>query len=105
MSTPGSVTHWIRNLKAGDAGAAHFLWERYFPRLLGLARKMLRGTSRRTADEEDVALCAFDSFCRRGAARPVSPLARPRHPWRPPLLLPPPPALPAAPPPTPPTRA
>ncbi len=34
------------------------------PRLVELARKHLRGTSRRVADEEDVALSAFDSFCR-----------------------------------------
>src|SRR5262249_12670462 len=40
------------------------LWERYYPRLVELARRHLRGTSRRAADEEDVALSAFDSFCR-----------------------------------------
>jgi len=40
------------------------LWERYFRRLVGLARKKLRAAPRRAADEEDVALSAFDSFCR-----------------------------------------
>jgi DNA-directed RNA polymerase specialized sigma24 family protein len=64
MSSPGSVTYWIRQLKADDQAAAQPLWEGYFQRLVGLARKKLQGTPRRAADEEDVALSAFDSFCR-----------------------------------------
>ena len=59
-----SVTQWIDRLKAGDPDAAQELWERYFRRLVGLARKKLRAAPRRAADEEDVALSAFDSFCR-----------------------------------------
>jgi DNA-directed RNA polymerase specialized sigma24 family protein len=65
MSSSGSITHWISQLKAGDPAAAQKLWERYFPRLVGLARKKLQGTPRQAADEEDVALSAFASFCRR----------------------------------------
>jgi DNA-directed RNA polymerase specialized sigma24 family protein len=68
MSSPRSVTHWIGQLKAGDHAAAQPLWQRYFRRLVGLARKRLQGAARRAADEEDVALSAFDSFCR-GAER------------------------------------
>ncbi|HEV3262017.1 MAG TPA: ECF-type sigma factor [Gemmataceae bacterium] len=64
MPSPGSVSHWIVQLKAGEKAAAEQLWERYFRRLVGLARKKLRGTRRRAADEEDVALSAFDNFCR-----------------------------------------
>ena len=64
MSSGGSVTHWIGLLKAGDHQAAQPLWERYFARLVTLARRRLRGQPRRAADEEDVALSAFDSFCR-----------------------------------------
>jgi DNA-directed RNA polymerase specialized sigma24 family protein len=64
MSSAGSVTHWIDQLKAGDTLAAQKLWECYFLRLVGLARKKLGGTPRRAADEEDVALSVFDSLCR-----------------------------------------
>ncbi len=64
MSSAGSVTLWIGRLQAGDPLAAQELWERYFRRLVGLARQKLHGTPRGAADEEDVALSAFDSFCR-----------------------------------------
>ena len=66
--TGGSVTRWISALKLGDQAAASGLWESYFRRLVGLARTRLRDTPRRVADEEDVALSAFDSFCRRAQA-------------------------------------
>ena len=62
--TEGSVTRWIRALKRGDQSAAQELWEAYFRRLVGLARARLRDVPRRIADEEDVALSAFDSFFR-----------------------------------------
>jgi DNA-directed RNA polymerase specialized sigma24 family protein len=65
LSSPGSVTFWIGRLKAGDPAAAEKLWKRYFRRLVGLARKNLEGAPRRLADEEDAALSAFASFCRR----------------------------------------
>ena len=64
MRPEASVTQWIDRLKVGDPDAAQKLWERYFRRLVGLARKKLRAAPRRAADEEDVALSAFDSFCR-----------------------------------------
>jgi RNA polymerase sigma factor (sigma-70 family) len=62
------VTRWLEALRAGDAGAARPLLERYFPRLVELARKKLRGVRRSAADEEDVAQSAFLSFCK-GVAR------------------------------------
>jgi len=68
MVADGSVTRWIGPLKAGEPAAAEELWGRYFGRLVRLARKKLGGARRRAADEEDVALSAFDSFCR-GARR------------------------------------
>jgi DNA-directed RNA polymerase specialized sigma24 family protein len=68
MASNDSVTCWIATLKAGDPKAAQRLWDAYFERLVALARARLRGVARRAADEEDVALSAFDSFCR-GAQR------------------------------------
>jgi DNA-directed RNA polymerase specialized sigma24 family protein len=64
MRSEGSVTNWLGQLKAGNTAAAQPLWERYIRRLVGLARQKLRGRPRPAADEEDVALSAFDSFCR-----------------------------------------
>src|SRR5947209_6959177 len=64
MPNTDPVTLWLGRLRAGDPAAAGPLWDRYFHRLVGLARKRLGGTPRRAADEEDVALSAFDSFCR-----------------------------------------
>jgi RNA polymerase sigma factor (sigma-70 family) len=63
MPDDPSITTWIALLRAGDADAAQPLWERYFERLVAFARGKLHGVSRRAADEEDVALSAFHSFC------------------------------------------
>lgn len=60
----GSVTCWITQLRAGDQAAADPLWQRYFERLVAVARARLLRAPRRAADEEDVALSAFHSFCR-----------------------------------------
>ena len=69
MTSDGSVSRWIGLLKDGDRAAAQPLWEAYFRRLIALARARLRALPRRAAaDEEDVALSAFDSFCRRAEA-------------------------------------
>jgi DNA-directed RNA polymerase specialized sigma24 family protein len=64
MSSPGSVTRWIAQLKAGERDAVQPLWQNYCRRLTARARRRLAGVPRRAADEEDVALSAFDSFCR-----------------------------------------
>jgi DNA-directed RNA polymerase specialized sigma24 family protein len=64
LEPPESVSCWIVQLRQGNAAAAQRLWERYFHRLVGVARARLRETPRRAADEEDVALSAFDSLCR-----------------------------------------
>lgn len=68
MSPDESVTFWLSQLQGGDPAAAQPLWERYFHRLVGLARARLQGHPRRADDEEDVALSVFRRLCD-GAAR------------------------------------
>jgi DNA-directed RNA polymerase specialized sigma24 family protein len=63
MASDESVTHWLGQLQEGDPDAIQKIWERYFRRLVGLARLKLQSSPRRAADEEDVALSAFASFC------------------------------------------
>jgi DNA-directed RNA polymerase specialized sigma24 family protein len=67
MSSEGSISRCIALLKAGDTSSAQQLWEAYSRRLISLAQARLRGLPRRAADEEDVALSAFNSFCRRAS--------------------------------------
>jgi DNA-directed RNA polymerase specialized sigma24 family protein len=63
MDPRGSVTQWIVALEAGDSDAAQQkIWNRYFRRLVGLARWKLGNSPRRAEDEEDVALGALCSF-------------------------------------------
>jgi DNA-directed RNA polymerase specialized sigma24 family protein len=62
--TDDSITVWIRRLEAGDPDAAERLWKSYFPRMVRSARWRLQGYSSHLADEEDIALSAFKSFCR-----------------------------------------
>ncbi|MDG3002441.1 ECF-type sigma factor [Paludisphaera mucosa] len=61
----GSITGALRAWKDGDRDSIQRLWEAYFHRLVGLARGRLDRSARSASDEEDVALSAFASFCRR----------------------------------------
>ncbi len=63
MSSDGSVTSWIQHVKSGEESAAQQLWERHFARLVQLCNQKLRHRPRPAADEEDVALSAFHTFC------------------------------------------
>src|SRR5262249_42524795 len=47
MPSSGDVTHWLRLLQAGDREAVQKLWEGYYRRLVGLARKKLGELPRR----------------------------------------------------------
>ena len=77
------ISHWIARLKASDQASAQPLWECYYERLVRLARARLWPGG--VMDEEDIALSAFQSFCR-GAAAGRFPRLSDRHDlWR--LLL------------------
>ena len=58
-----TVSQWLDKLKLGDDEAARELWSRYQFRQMRLAKKLLGDAPRGAADEEDVALSAFKSFC------------------------------------------
>jgi len=62
------VTCWFHGLAEGDDAAVEEVWRRYYEKLVRFARGKLAVGQRRAADEEDVALSAFHSFCRGAAA-------------------------------------
>ena len=63
-STHGdSITRWIEGAKQSDEAAIQAIWNRYYHELVRFARRKLEGRQKRIADEEDVALSAFKSFC------------------------------------------
>jgi DNA-directed RNA polymerase specialized sigma24 family protein len=63
MSAEPPVSEWLARLANEPERGAQALGEAYYSRLVALARKKLRAGPRRVADEEDVALSAFQSFC------------------------------------------
>jgi DNA-directed RNA polymerase specialized sigma24 family protein len=62
-----TVSLWLDQLKHGNDQAVQELWDRYQFRQRGLARKLLGDAPLGAADDEDVALSAFNSFCIRAA--------------------------------------
>jgi RNA polymerase sigma factor (sigma-70 family) len=63
MSATDPVTLWIHQVKEGERTAVRQLLERYFGRLVQLARARLQGRPGLADDDEDVALSAFKSLC------------------------------------------
>lgn len=57
-----SVTSQIPALRAGDDDAQSWLWNRYFSRLVAVARAKMVGIRCREADEEDIAITALYDF-------------------------------------------
>ena len=56
------VTHWLDEVRGGRNTAARKLWDRYFARVVQIARNRLGNTPRRVSDEEDVASGAMASL-------------------------------------------
>jgi DNA-directed RNA polymerase specialized sigma subunit, sigma24 homolog len=63
MPSDDAVTVWINQLKEGERAAVERLLERYFQRLVQLARSRLRSRPELAGYDEDVALSAFKSLC------------------------------------------
>jgi len=85
MNSLSPVRVWVSQLKDGDPQAAQQLWNTYFSRMVKAARARLHGAASRMADEEDVALSAFKSFCRGTQDGRFPQLHEHEDPW--PLLL------------------
>lgn len=64
MSSTDSITAWIQQLRDGDRDAARKLWDRYFHRLVALARQVFHGMPRPAADEEDIVLSVLERLFR-----------------------------------------
>jgi len=64
----GSVTLFFNRLRGGDDAAAVGLWNQFFPRMAGMARKTLAGRPQKVADAEDAVQSAFASFCQHAKA-------------------------------------
>jgi DNA-directed RNA polymerase specialized sigma24 family protein len=77
-ATENDVTIWLGRAVVGDERAVQEIWQRYYDKLVQLARRKLGPASRRAADEEDVAISAFHSFCR-GASEGRFPQLADRH--------------------------
>jgi RNA polymerase sigma factor (sigma-70 family) len=57
---PGSITRWLKGLKEGRPEAVDAIWQRYYQRVLAVARRRLRqGPHQAVEDGEDVALSAL----------------------------------------------
>ena len=61
----GQISFWIEEVKAGQDDAVTRLWNEYFEKLCRLCRQKFQSYPQRVSDEDDLALMAFDSFCRR----------------------------------------
>jgi len=85
MNVEETVTLWLAHLKAGKAEAVEQLWKEYFDRVVGLAKARLNSGHRKVADEEDIALSVFDTFCRGVSAGKYPRLADRDNLW--PLLV------------------
>jgi RNA polymerase sigma factor (sigma-70 family) len=58
----GSVTVWIKHMKAGDPVATQHVWHRYFDEAVRFAARKMTALHCRGADGEDAALSAFVSL-------------------------------------------
>jgi len=73
-----SIAAWLLGARAGESAAAQEIWQRYFARLVQLAREKLPAHVKRAFDEEDVAHSALRCFLH-GIAQDRYPQLSDRH--------------------------
>ena len=73
-----SIAAWLLGARAGESAAAQEIWQRYFARLVQLAREILPTHAKRAFDEEDVAHSALRCFLH-GIAQDRYPQLNDRH--------------------------
>ena len=62
MQNENSITKYFSALKRGESEAAQLIWEKFFKRLIELARKKLKSSPKRWSDEDDIVQQAFAQF-------------------------------------------
>ena len=58
----GSVSHWLRELKAGDSSAVDAIWQRYYQRVVEFAIRKMKINPDLAVDGEDIAQIAMHGF-------------------------------------------
>ena len=59
----GSVSHWLRELKAGDGNAVEAIWNRYYQRIVEFAIRKMKINPDRSVDGEDIAQITMHRLC------------------------------------------
>ena len=59
----GSVSHWLRDIKAGDDNAVDAIWQRYYERVVHFAIRKMKINPDQAVDGEDIAQLALHRFC------------------------------------------
>lgn len=60
----GSVSYWLKELKAGDSLAVEAIWHRYYQKVVELAIRKMKVNPDRAVDGEDIAQLAMHRFCK-----------------------------------------
>ncbi len=76
------ITVWVRQLRDGNEDAARHLWEHYCDQIVDVARRTMKRSSRRTYDEEDVAVESFKHLLSGIRAGQFNELERREQWWR-----------------------
>ena len=59
----GSISHWLKGLKAGDSSAVDAIWNRYYQRVVEFAIRKMKINPDMAIDGEDIAQVAMHRLC------------------------------------------